>query len=129
MTIGVSAEVKVMSLHEGSVKKTGADTPGHNTKRAEPIGGPGRAEDELVRWRNTLSPNQRAKLEEQASRWGRNAGASRGSLVHGKSFRARRDRDRPRKEQLQIKGDWRWQQRGESVRKGQQGRTTLQIQT
>ena len=86
MTIGVSAEVKVMSSHEGSVKKTGADTsPSQNTKQAEPIGGPGRAADEMVRWRNTLSPNQRAKLEGQASRWGRNGG----SIVAPKRRRTR----------------------------------------
>ena len=85
MTVWVSTGVKVTSLHEGSVKKAGADmSTSHNTKRAEPIS-VGRAEDEMGCWRKTLSPNQRAKLEGQGSRWGRNGG----SIVAPKRRRTR----------------------------------------
>jgi hypothetical protein len=104
MTIGISTGAKGTSLREGSVKKAGADTsPSRNTKRSEPIGLPGRADNEMGRWRETLSPNQRAKLEGQASPWGRNGG----SIVAPKRRRtktARRNEKlrREREERLQA---------------------------
>jgi len=103
MTISVSRGVKVRSLHEGSVKKAGADmSTSHNTKLAEPIGVPGRAGDEMVRWRRTLSPNQRAKLDGQASTWGRNGG----SIVAPKRRRTRTAR---RNEKLRREREARFQ--------------------
>jgi hypothetical protein len=57
----------------------------HNTKRVEPISVQERAENEMRRWHKTLRPNQRAKLEVQASPWGRNGG----SIVAPKRRRTR----------------------------------------
>ena len=45
------------------------------TKRAEHVSMLRRAEHEMRRWRRTLRPKQRAKLDMQASSWGRNGGS------------------------------------------------------
>jgi hypothetical protein len=76
MTVWVNNGVNPPSVREGSVRKADADIgTGINNKRPKPTSVPGRAEDEMGRWRKALSPNQRAKLEGQASPWGRNGGS------------------------------------------------------
>jgi hypothetical protein len=102
MTVWVSTG-EAKSLHEGSVKKAGGHmSTSHNTKRAEQVGMPGRAEDEMGRWRKTLSPSHRAKLEGQASQWGRNGG----SIVAPKRRRTRTAR---RNEKLRREREPRFQ--------------------
>jgi hypothetical protein len=55
------------------------------SKRPETTSVVERADDEMGRWRKTLSPNQRARLEVQASPWARNGG----SIVTPKRRRTR----------------------------------------